>query len=93
MAPLANLLQNSPLEFAFGAVVVLLASCFAAQLLIYIGLRTLGLPADAARSMLISIRRSKLQSEPGPELKPIPAPTMLDELHPQPIHGQEQGAA
>ena len=71
MAPLLKLLQESPVELAFCAFALLLTSSLAAHLLIYIGLRILGVPSESARSMLISFRRCR---EPAPEPRPIPLP-------------------
>ncbi len=93
MAPLLKLLQESPVELAFCALILLLASCFAAHSLIYIGLRTLGVPAELARSMLISIHRYDAEPESVPELRPVPQPPMIGIARAGPIQRPERNVA
>ena len=56
MVPFMQLVQDSPLDFAFYSAVLLAASCLEAYLLIYIGRSPLRYPHNLARTALISVR-------------------------------------
>ena len=80
MAPLMQLVQDSPLQLALTSAVVLAASCIGACLLIYLGMRLLGYPHSMAGKAVVSIRRvTPAELEPEQEiLRPIPTPNLVD---------------